>query len=149
MTTQEKNVNPVVKNPGRGEGRHPVDLHVGTRLKTLRISKGVTQGWLAEMVGLTFQQVQKYERGANRVSASKLYQMAQVLGVKVDYFYHGLEGYNDQNQGEDETHPDSIHRRRGLEMMRIMEKMPDTMSLHLVKIGRTMVEDMPNNCDKF
>lgn len=70
---------------------NPVDIHVGNRVRGRRKALGVSQGTLAEALGLTFQQVQKYERGSNRVSASKLYRIAGVLQVPVAYFFEGLE----------------------------------------------------------
>jgi transcriptional regulator with XRE-family HTH domain len=74
------------------EGRHPnpVDLHVGGRVRMRRKLLGMSQEHLADALGLTFQQVQKYERGANRVSASKLYDMAKTLQVPVAFFFDGL-----------------------------------------------------------
>ena len=72
---------------------HPVDLHVGQRIRARRKALGVSQGRLAEALGLTFQQVQKYERGANRVSASKLWDIARTLQVDVSHFFSGLEDY--------------------------------------------------------
>lgn len=69
---------------------NPVDLHVGARIRMRRKLLGVSQERLAEQLGLTFQQVQKYERGANRVSASKLYEIARALQVSVAYFFEGL-----------------------------------------------------------
>ena len=72
------------------EGPHPVDRHVGLRIRMRRKELGVSQERLAEALGLTFQQVQKYERAANRVSASKLYEIARALNTSVAYFYEGL-----------------------------------------------------------
>lgn len=69
---------------------NPVDLHVGARIRMRRKLLGVSQEKLAEQLGLTFQQVQKYERGANRVSASKLYEIARALEAPVAYFFEGL-----------------------------------------------------------
>ncbi len=69
---------------------HPVDEHVGKRLRHLRKLRGLSQSAVAEALGLTFQQVQKYERGANRISASKLYDAAKLLGVAIETFYEGL-----------------------------------------------------------
>lgn len=69
---------------------NPVDLHVGLRIRLRRKEMGVSQERLAEAIGLTFQQVQKYERAANRVSASKLYEMARALKTSIAYFYEGL-----------------------------------------------------------
>ncbi|OYX35806.1 MAG: transcriptional regulator [Caulobacterales bacterium 32-69-10] len=69
---------------------NPVDLHVGARIRMRRKLLSVSQERLAEQLGLTFQQVQKYERGANRVSASKLYEIARALQTSVAYFFDGL-----------------------------------------------------------
>lgn len=71
------------------EGPNPVDIHVGARVRLRRKAMGLSQADLAEGIGLTFQQVQKYERGANRISASKLYEMARTLKVPLAYFYDG------------------------------------------------------------
>lgn len=69
---------------------NPVDVHVGRRLRALRKERGYSQQTLASAVGLTFQQAQKYERGANRISASKLYAFAALLKVSVNTFFVGL-----------------------------------------------------------
>ena len=69
---------------------NPVDLHVGGRIRMRRKLLGVSQERLADDLGLTFQQVQKYERGANRVSASKLYEIAKSLQTSIAYFFEGL-----------------------------------------------------------
>jgi transcriptional regulator with XRE-family HTH domain len=69
---------------------NPVDVHVGLRIRLRRKELGVSQEKLAEAIGLTFQQVQKYERAANRVSASKLYEMARALDTSTAYFFEGL-----------------------------------------------------------
>ena len=68
----------------------PVDAHVGSRIRLRRKLLGLSQQQLAERLGLTFQQVQKYERGVNRVSASKLYETALVLNAPVTHFFEGL-----------------------------------------------------------
>jgi transcriptional regulator with XRE-family HTH domain len=73
--------------PGKGDGPSPVDLHVGARIKLRRSLLGLSQEKLGDALGLTFQQVQKYERGANRVSASRLYDIARVLDVPVNFFF--------------------------------------------------------------
>jgi transcriptional regulator with XRE-family HTH domain len=73
-------------------GPNPIDRHVGLRIRMRRKELGVSQEKLAESIGLTFQQVQKYERAANRVSASKLWEMAKALNTSVAYFYEGLGG---------------------------------------------------------
>jgi transcriptional regulator with XRE-family HTH domain len=71
-------------------GPHPVDRHVGLRIRMRRKEVGISQERLAEALGLTFQQVQKYERAANRVSASKLFEIARALKTSPAYFYEGL-----------------------------------------------------------
>ena len=69
---------------------HPIDLHVGQRLRQRRCLLGMTQQKLAEAVGIKFQQIQKYESGANRVSASRLWALAEALEVPVSHFFEGL-----------------------------------------------------------
>jgi transcriptional regulator with XRE-family HTH domain len=69
---------------------HLVDATVGRRLRDRRTVMGLSQSALGDAVGLTFQQVQKYERGINRVSASRLYEFAAILQVSVDYFFEPL-----------------------------------------------------------
>lgn len=71
---------------------NPVDVHVGARIRMRRRILNLTQSELAQQLGLTFQQVQKYERGANRVSASKLYEIARALQTTIAYFFEGLAG---------------------------------------------------------
>ncbi len=73
-----------------GNAPHPVDIHVGARIRLRRTLLGMSQEKLGEAVGLTFQQIQKYERGTNRVSASRLYQFGQTLDVPVSFFFDGL-----------------------------------------------------------
>lgn len=70
---------------------NPIDAHVGARLRQRRALLGLSQDKLARSLGLTFQQIQKYERGTNRISAGRLYQLATALAVPVGYFYSGLE----------------------------------------------------------
>ena len=66
---------------------NPVDIHVGSRLKLRRTTMGMTQEKLGDQLGVTFQQVQKYEKGANRIGASRLQEIAQILNVPVSYFF--------------------------------------------------------------
>jgi transcriptional regulator with XRE-family HTH domain len=98
---------------------NPVDLHVGARIRMRRKILGVSQERLAEALGLTFQQVQKYERGANRVSASKLYEIARTLQSSVAYFFEGLGDPSGQQglaeAGETYVH-DFLMTQEGLEL---------------------------------
>jgi len=69
---------------------HPVDVHVGSRVRLRRTMLGMSQEKLGDAVGLTFQQIQKYERGANRMGASRLYQFSHILGVPVAFFFDDM-----------------------------------------------------------
>ncbi len=103
---------------------NPVDLHVGARIRMRRRILGVSQERLAEDLGLTFQQVQKYERGANRVSASKLYEIAKSLHSPVDYFFEGLDDPSDEGMAESGgpfTH-DLLATPEGLELASLFPK---------------------------
>lgn len=71
---------------------HPVDIHVGQRIKEIRTVRGLTQSNVAEQLGISFQQLQKYETGANRVSASRMFELSKLLKVSPSFFFEGLEG---------------------------------------------------------
>lgn len=73
---------------------HPVDVHVGRRLRSRRTMLGMSQEDLGEAVGVTFQQIQKYERGLNRIGCSRLYQFSRALGVAVSYFFEDFQDGN-------------------------------------------------------
>lgn len=79
----------------RGEGPHPIDIHVGSRLRLRRTLLGLSQEKLGEAVGITFQQLQKYERGANRISASRLFHLSQVLDVPVSFFFEDMSAVSE------------------------------------------------------
>jgi transcriptional regulator with XRE-family HTH domain len=72
--------------------RDPIDVEVAKRVRTLRLRRGLSQTELSEALGVTFQQVQKYERGANRISAGRLSRIAKVLGVPVAFFFADFKG---------------------------------------------------------
>ena len=76
----------------KGTAPNPIDVHVGSRVRMRRLMLGMSQEKLADALGLTFQQVQKYEKGANRISASRLQQTADTLGVAVPFFFEGAPG---------------------------------------------------------
>ena len=92
---------------------HPVDVYVGARMKQRRIEAGMSQEKLGKELNLTFQQVQKYERGANRVGASRLFELSKALDVPVGYFFEDMpghvskesEGYGVAGIGEGEDAP--------------------------------------------
>ncbi len=74
------------------EGPHPIDVHVGARVRLRRTLSCMSQTQLGQRLGLTFQQIQKYERGRNRISASRLYQMSHILDVPVSFFFDDIDG---------------------------------------------------------
>jgi len=71
---------------------HPIDIHVGERVRARRLLTGLSQDAFASKLGVTFQQVQKYEKGANRISASRLYRISKILNVPVAYFFDDMDG---------------------------------------------------------
>jgi len=82
----------------KDDGPDPIDRYVGSRVRTRRVGLRISQTKLGEAVGVTFQQVQKYENGANRIGASNLYKIARTLGVEISYFYDGVEAMPDADQ---------------------------------------------------
>jgi transcriptional regulator with XRE-family HTH domain len=96
--------------PRRGRSTGAIDDYVGGRIRERRIMLGLTQQQLAEMIGVTYQQAHKYERGINRVSAGRLYEIARVLNAPITYFYEGL--------GEETPRPVAPHQRMLLEIAR-------------------------------
>ena len=66
----------------------PIDVHIGKKLKMIRIMSGMSQNQIGELVGVTFQQIQKYEKGLNKISAGKLYELSQVFGKPISIFFN-------------------------------------------------------------
>ena len=85
------------------EGPNPVDIHVGSRLKLRRVLIGMSQDQMGKALGLTFQQIQKYERGINRMGASRLFQMSKLLNVPITWFFDELPDTGLQRMGFNET----------------------------------------------
>ncbi len=113
---------------------NPIDVHVGSRVRLRRTLLGMSQEKLGEAIGLTFQQVQKYERGANRVGASRLYDLARVLDVPVSFFFDDLTPESAaaaeataqrSGDGVQRAEPDPLMRRETLELVRAYYRIPD------------------------
>jgi transcriptional regulator with XRE-family HTH domain len=130
---------------------HPVDAHVGKRIRMRRSLLGVTQEKLAESVGLTFQQIQKYERGTNRVSASRLFQFSKILDVPISYFYEEFSEGRDKkpvfsmadNDQEAFVNDEILYSRETLDLLRHYYSLTDEYKRkELLKIIRSMVENM-------
>ncbi|NQU55951.1 MAG: helix-turn-helix transcriptional regulator [Rhodospirillales bacterium] len=114
-----------------------VDMHVGARLRLRRTLLGISQEKLGEAVGLTFQQIQKYERGANRVGASRIYEFSRVLDVPVSYFFDDMSDVTKATQGrridlnslsdsdQAKLESDPLARRETLELVRAYYKIDD------------------------
>ncbi len=101
---------------------HPTDVHIGQRLRDARVAAGLTQTALGESIGVTFQQLQKYESGANRIAGSRLWQLCQTLGVNPDYFFEGLNG--DERTAPPEAAPAATTDRLALEAARDFSAIP-------------------------
>ena len=119
---------------------NPIDIHVGGRVRLRRMLVGMSQEKLGDRMGLTFQQIQKYEKGVNRIGASRLFQLAQVLGVPVQFFFDGVPS-DGQNNLEAESDPEAeafifefLNSREGLELNRAFVKISDS------KVRRTLVD---------
>lgn len=109
---------------------NPIDVHVGKRLRLRRTMLGLSQEKLGTQLGLTFQQVQKYERGANRIGSSRLFRLSRLLEVPVSYFFEGLDeasaavtGGNNQPDGSADINP--LERRETLELVRAYYRIDD------------------------
>ena len=111
---------------GRGTGvPNPIDVHVGARIRMRRLLLGMNQETLANALGLTFQQVQKYEGGANRVSASRLSAMAEILGVPISYFFGDLQPDDADVSPEDRQCREQLQRPETIEFIRLYYAISD------------------------
>ncbi|HEY7549805.1 MAG TPA: helix-turn-helix transcriptional regulator [Hyphomicrobiaceae bacterium] len=129
---------------------NPIDIHVGSRVRFRRMLLGMSQEKLGEKLGLTFQQVQKYEKGINRIGASRLFDLAQVLGVAVQFFYEEApvpearpmtaDGVSD---GPDEhSIVEFLRSRDGLELNRAFVRIPDLKARRaIVDLVRSLAND--------
>ena len=124
-----------------GKKPNPVDAHVGSRVRLRRMLLGMSQERLGESMGLTFQQVQKYEKGVNRIGASRLFQISKILDVPVQFFFEEAPYSGDGNAVRETAEPDSeafilefLNSREGLELNRAFVKIGDA------KIRKSVVD---------
>lgn len=118
---------------------HPVDVHVGKRIRHRRWLVGITQQQLAEAVGIKFQQIQKYETGANRVSASRLWDIADALDVDVSFFFEGLESENVAQEDTGESMPaDLLADKEALDLVRSYYAIPENQRRRLFELARVL-----------
>ena len=140
-------------DPERNSRRpNPMDAHVGTRVRLRRMLLGMSQEKLGEHLGLTFQQVQKYEKGVNRIGASRLFDLARVLGVPVQFFYDEAPadvagtpvpaGFSEQ---PDETYVvEFLSTREGMELNKAFVKITDPkVRRSIVELVRSLGGDIP------
>lgn len=120
---------------------HPVDVHVGKRVRHRRWLVGMTQQQLAEQVGIKFQQIQKYETGANRVSASRLWDIADALDVSVSFFFEGLKDAEEQtaSAAKKGTVPaDIMGDKEALDLVRSYYAIPENQRRRLFDLARVL-----------
>ncbi len=128
---------------------NPVDIHVGTRVRLRRQVLKMSQEKLGDQLGVTFQQVQKYERGANRVGASRLWRMAEVLEVPVNFFFEGLGDHMPIGGfAEDEQRPivyDFINSSDGVALALAVSKIKSKpVRRRILELARSLSEDDGN-----
>lgn len=128
--------------------RRPVDTHVGSRIRLRRRLLGLSQTKLGETVGLTFQQIQKYENGANRVGASRIYQLATALNVPVSFFFDAMPPelipeFPESPVEEDRLPTDLFTKRETLDLLRDYHRITDaTLRKKVLDMVRAMAENM-------
>ena len=116
---------------------HPVDIHVGKRIRQRRWMLSLTQQQLADKVGIKFQQIQKYETGMNRVSASRLWDIATALQAEVSFFFDGLEG-PEENADMADLPKDILVNKEALELVRCYYAMPENQRRRLFDLARVL-----------
>lgn len=117
---------------------HPVDVHVGKRIRHRRWLIGMTQQQLAEQVGIKFQQIQKYETGANRVSASRLWDIAEALDVAVSFFFEGIEQEAAAPGSESKVPADLMGDKEALDLVRSYYSIPENQRRRLFELARVL-----------
>ncbi len=120
--------------------KHPVDVHVGKRIRHRRWLVGMTQQQLAESVGIKFQQIQKYETGMNRVSASRLWDIATSLSVPVSFFFEGLseDAHVMETEPSAEVPLDILKDKEALDLIRSYYAIPETQRRRLFELARVL-----------
>ena len=118
---------------------HPVDIHVGKKLKQIRTLRRFSQTDVAKRLNLSFQQIQKYETGMNRVSASRLWDIANVLTVPVSFFFEGLDDSAAQASTGD-VPSDVLTDKEALELLRSYYAIPENQRRRLFDLARVLSE---------
>lgn len=117
---------------------HPVDVHVGKRIRQRRWLVGMTQQQLAERVGIKFQQIQKYETGANRVSASRLWDIAEALDVSIAFFFEGLNKGPAEQGAPVDMPVDVLGDKEAMDLVRSYYSIPENQRRRLFDLARVL-----------
>ena len=117
--------------------KHPVDIHVGQRVRQRRSLLGMTQQELGDSVGIRFQQIQKYETGANRISASRMWDIAAAMEVPVSFFF---EGFDDQAPDMGKVRGDPLTDKEALNLVRTYHAIPKNQRRHLFNLAYALAE---------
>ena len=141
---------------GRGDGPNPIDIHVGSRVRLRRNMLGLSQEQLGAKIGLTFQQIQKYERGANRIGASRLYRLSQVLDVPIMFFYDDTDpvrapaipgGFAEPAQEAFDADP--LRRSEAIELVNAYYDIPDAnLRRRFYELAKALAEADPHEPSK-
>lgn len=115
--------------------KHPVDIHVGQRVRQRRWMIGMTQQQLGDRVGIKFQQIQKYETGTNRVSASRLWDIAEALDTTIDFFFEGL---SQEDRASTQAAGDVLTDKEALDLIRAYYAIPEETRHKLFDLARVM-----------
>ena len=118
--------------------KHPVDVHVGKRVRHRRWMVGMTQQQLGDIVGIKFQQIQKYETGMNRISASRLWDIAQALGVSISFFFEGFDEEDKPAAADPEMRGDLLADKEALELVRSYYAIPEAQRRRLFDLARVL-----------
>ena len=129
----------------------PIDVHVGSRVRLRRTLLGMSQEALGQRLGLTFQQIQKYEKGTNRIGSSRLFRLGVILGVEVSYFYAdmlgelladiaGSPGIPASYTPPENTESDALARRETLELVRKWYVLPPSMRKRFLAVIRAIAD---------
>ena len=122
--------------------KHPVDVHVGKRVRHRRWMVGMTQQQLGDIVGIKFQQIQKYETGMNRISASRLWDIAQALDVSISFFFEGFESEEGATgttaMDHDVQRGDLLADKEALELVRSYYSIPEAQRRRLFDLARVL-----------
>ena len=120
---------------------HTVDVHVGKRIRQRRWLIGMTQQALADLVGINFQQIQKYEPGSNRVSASRLWDIGEAMGVPVAFFFEGIKDHNQPpGAAPNSSAPDMLSDKEAMELVRTYYAIPENQRRRLFELARVLSE---------